>query len=789
MGKHTVMSAIWWEQLRHDARTALRAVARRKLASGAAVAALAVGMGAPAAVIAIMLSISTGVFPGVRQQEQLVMLSETPPGEPRQRRDASIETVDVWRAHASFVQQIAPLQSPVLLNLRTGDVPEVVRVQAIGVDLLPLLGVAPAEGRAFDARDDNPASAPVALVSDGFVERRTTGRVGAVGSAIELDGQRVTIIGVMPIGFWFGSREVDIWVPIPERDDNPSAQYRVVARMHGGDEAAALSARLSALGGQVAAAQPTRERGWGVRVDRIGSRSIFDEGMPPGVLMLFAAAALGLLAACANIAMVMVARGVARQKETAVRLALGAARGRLVREFLAESLLVSMAGGAAALLIVFAVFRLMVAGAPPDLSAAVNMALDWRLVASVLLVAFALGVLSGLAPALADSQVHVVAALKETGYFGGAPARSRLRRVLIVTEVTITIMLLANTALLARGSINMARTTPGFNPDNLLALRLEMVQHVGRAPTPPPDVDTLIERISAVPGIESVAAGRASLPAAPVNPVSETYFRTLGLRLLQGREFSNTDRNAAVVVVSDTFARRRFANGTAVGERIQVGDESGTREIIGVVSDVMMGPMRLEPNPCVYIPFASSPPDQRRALTLLVRRTAGANVVGDVRRAVTAIDPVQTITTVQVVRDVLDIGMQEVRASVFMTTPILLLALLMAATGVYGLLAQTVSQRTHEFAVRIALGAGRRDLSRLVLEQGLRLSIAGAVVGAAGAFALERLLGAFLFGVPSDQFLAVAGAALLVTVVMLAAGIAPCRRALQIEPGRTLKYE
>ena len=783
--------AIWWEQLQHDLRSAVRAIARRKLASGAAVAALAVGMGGPAAVFAIVLTISTAVFPGVRNPNQLVMLSETPPREPGQRRDPTAETLRVWRTHGSLVQQLAPVQSPVVLNLRTAaaDVAENVRVQAIGVDLLPLLGVSPAEGRPFDTRDDDLNAEPVALVSDTFAERRPEGRAGAVGAVIDLDGREVTIVGVMPLGFWFGSRDVDVWLPIPERDQNPAAQYPVVARMHDGDNANALSARLGSLSAQVAAAQPAREAGWGGRVDTIARSLPFGGQVPPGVLMLMAAAALGLLAACANIAMVMVARGVARQKETAVRAALGAGRGRLVREFLTESVVVSMAGGTAALFIMYAAFRLMVASAPPDLSAAVEMALDLRLVAAVLAGALVVGVLSGLAPALTDSRVHLVAALKETGYFGGAPARSRVRRVLIITEITITLMLLANTALLIRGVIDLERTSPGFDPDNLIAFRFDAVRHVGRPPTPPPEIDLLVERVAALRGIDSVGAARTTTPTAAINPVSETYFRTLGLRLMDGREFTTADRNSRVVIVSEAFVRRRFPSGSVVGKAVTIGDETSAREIIGVVSDVMTGAMRRDPNPCVYVPLAAATRDRQAGLTLLVRRAPGANVTTDIRRAVTAINPVQTITSVTVVREVLTVGAQEVRVSVYLTAPILVLAVLLAMTGIYGLLAQTVSQRTHELAVRVALGAGRRDLLRLIVMQGVKLAAVGAVAGSAAALALDRALGAFLFGLPSEQLAALLFSALLIIAVTLAASIAPCRRALHIDPGRTLKYE
>jgi predicted permease len=809
-----VAGLVWWEQVRHDVRDAFRAIARRRLASAAAIVALGVGMGGPAAFMAILLSISTAVFPAVKDPDRLVMIWETGPREPERRRNVTRETLQVWRTQASFVRQLSATQPPTVLSLLTRDaLPENVTVQPIAVDLLSLLDVAPETGRAFLATDDRADAAPVGLVSHAFWQTRFGGRADIVGSSLTLDGRAVTIVGVMPRGFWFVIRDVDLWVPFPAADRNPGAAYHVVARMNDGDDKASVAGRFAALTPQVAAAHPDREAGWGVRVDDIGPRELIAGGMHPGILMLISAAALGLLAACANIAMVMVARGAARQKETAVRSALGAGRGRLVRQFLTESIVVALAGGAMALVIAYGALRLVITRAPADLISAIAVGLDWRLIAGVTFASVVVGLLSGMAPALSDSRVNLVGALKETGYFGGSPSRSRLRRGLIVAEVTITVMLLACVGLLVRGVIDLEGTSPGFDPNNLLVLRLDSVQHIGRAATPPPDVDLLIERIGVIPGVQSVATARATLPEAarrqpvrtrgsatregtrdqaPVNFVSAAYFRTLGLRVIDGRGFTAVDdAGASTAVVSESFVRRRFRGERVIGNVVRVGDEQSAREIIGVVSDVLARDLRREAIPIVYLPYSTTAAsqEQQSTLTLLVRTTPGANVIGEIRRVVADINPLQTISSIRRINEVLAVGAQEVRVAVYLTAPILLLAVLLTMSGIYGLLAQTVTQRAHELAVRVALGAGRDDLLRLVVMQGLRLAGTGAVAGAVGALLLDRALGSFLFGVPAEQPVALAGAALLVVCVTLAASIVPCRRALHINPGQTLRYE
>jgi predicted permease len=802
----------WWDHLTHDFRYACRAIARKPVAATAAMIALGIGMGGPAAVISLILSTSMLVPPGALDPDGLVLLWETPPRQPGSRRDPTPETYRVWKAQPAMFQQLSAAGSPLVLSLVTGDAPERIRVQTLDTDLLPLLGMSPELGRAFAKRDAVANADPVALVSRHFWETRLGHRQDVIGSTINLHGRHTTIVGVAPRTFWFGSRDVDIWVPLPSHDDGSAAPVLVVARMQGGDHKQAVNDRLDALSAQVAASQPAREPGWGIRVDGLGARELLNsEDLAPGFKILMAAAVLGLLAACANIATVMVARGAARYLETAVRAALGAPRTRLVRQFLVESIAVAMGGGLIAVTLVFAVFRLIASFAPPDLALAINPNPSTSLIAGIAAISLGIGTLAGLGPALTDSRVNLLAALKTGGYFGSVHGNARLRRALVVAEVTITVVLLAGVTILAKGAIEVSSIGPGFDESRVITVRIDPVQHIGRVAAPPLSQDLVLERFATVNGVESVAiadgllgsrtrvtisasgdAAAREQPRTNVNGVTHQFFQTVGLRLIEGRLLSSDDElGAPVTVVSEVFARQNFPDGTAVGHALRIGDETTERTIVGVVSNVLLDGFRRQASPMVYVPAASfaRPPGAPATLELLVRFTSGASVIRELHRALATIDPLQTITYAAVVKDALAAGAAEVRFTIYLAGPVILLALALTMSGIYGLLSQTVTHRTHEVALRVALGAERTDVLRLIVVQALRLTVIGAATGAAGALVIDRLLGSFVMGVPGERPIALATATALIVIATIIASIVPCQRAVRIDPATTLRYE
>ena len=802
-----------WIDLRH----AVRSLAHRPFATGAAALALALGMGGPTAVLMVLANFSTAVFAQVHDPDALVLITETPPLRPRDRQPATNSTWKVWQPHlAEHAAAISLAQPPLRLSLSWAELPEPVVVQPISTTLLPLLGVRIQSGRGFVDSDAAAGAPPVVIISDTFWWTRFGASDDAIGQVITIDSTRRTIVGVMPRAFWVTTRDVDMWVPVAT-DSPPDGRFFVVTRLRAGDSSEALAKRLDVLAPQVAAANPGREPGWNVHVAWLGPRSLLNDLLEqPGILMVVAAGVLALIVACANVAMLMVARGAARQKETAIRSAVGASRARLIRQFLIESTLVSMAGGTLTLLVVYAVLRLVVSNTEELASAIGAFRMDWRVMAGVLGVAALVGALAGAAPAVSDSQVNVMAALKETGFFGWPVGRQRLRRSLLILEVALTVMLLAVVALLMRGVADLEHIPPGFNPDRLLRVTLDRTQHLEGPATAPPPFTTTLHRVRAVPGVESAAtvlefppgigvrrrivpadearSGTAAGQQVYVNAVSDEYFRTLGLSVFAGRPFGEYDAGGTnVAIVSQALARRHWPGAVPVGQSIRLEGEPTARLVIGVVSDQLLDEGRRVPAAIVFIPFADG--DARRRLSsaesllLLVRISArSSEVVTAIRKAMAEDNPLQTVR-VSSVTDVLAIAAAETRVGAVLVSPFMVLTLLLTISGVYGLLAQNVAQRAHELAVRVTLGASRTDLFAFVVRDGLALSAAGGALGIAGALAVDRSLNAFLLGVPGDQPVVLAGAAAVMMLATVIAALVPYRRAVRIDPGRTLRYE
>jgi predicted permease len=793
-------------------------------------------MGGPAGILVMFANFSTAVYSQVRDPDSLVVIMETPPQRPRDRQPATGATWRVWQPYlADQTGDVSVAHAPLGLTLSWSELPEPVTVQPIAPTLLPLLGVRVESGRGLVESDAAAGAPPVAVISDTFWWTRFGASPEAIGQVITVDGTRRTIVGVMPRAFWVTTRDVDVWVPIA----TPVAQQAslfVVARLRPGDSVEAVAKRLDVLARDVETANPERERGWGLHVASLVPRAFPGWRSPlalpspammleqPGVLMLVAAAGLALIVACANVAMLMLSRGAARLKETAIRSAIGASRARLVRQFLIESTLVSTAGGALTLLVVYAVLRLIVAN-NEELALAIGAPrMDWRVIGGVLGLAAIVGITAGIAPAVSDSRVNLISALKETGFFSSPSGRQRLRRSLLVAEVALTVMLLSVVALLMRGAADLDRTPPGFDAEGLLRVRLDQTNHLDRPSTPRPAIDRALAPLAGIQGVLSASAAAAVPPgmgfrtriasidgrdaessgsaAAYVNGVGDGYFRTLGLTMLAGRSFGEHRNDSqgrtipeaeagAEAVVSQAFARRYWQGTMPVGRTLTIEGETSPRIVVGVVSDQLLDGGRRLPAAIVFVPFADRVMRARTAdvLQLLVRVSAPrGDVVRSIRQAVAGVDPLQTVQ-ISAVKDVMEVGAAEVRVGAVLASPLTLLALLLTFSSVYGLLAQNVDSRAHDLAVRLTLGARRRDLFGLVIRDGVALSIVGAAIGIAAALIVDRFLTAFLFGVPGEQPIVLAGAALTMVLATVAAALVPYRRAVRIDPGRTLRYE
>ncbi len=659
------------------------------------------------------------------------------------------------------------------------------------------LRLRPVLGRAFDDGERR-----VVLISERLWQRRFASDPGVAGREIVLDGETCAIAGVLPRLYRSFYAHYDIWAPLDDRAGMASRAERslqVAGRLKPDATFEQARAELSAASLSIAQQHPETNEGWEALVFPM-ARTMSDAA--PMFAILLAVVALVLLILCANIANLQLARAAGRRKEIAVRLALGANRARIVRQLLAEGVLLAAAGGAAGFLLTVWVRRILVAGVP-ELS---EISFDAAVVAFTVVLAFATGVLFGLAPALSASRPDVNEALKSASRSEMVSAGRRLRNALVISEMAVAVTLLIGLGLLSQAFLRLRSIDPGFRSANLLTAGLSLpearyAQAEGRAAF----YRAAVERLAALPGAESAAAVSA-LPLGADGPrvvvevegrpasgassarytaVTPEYFRTLGVPVLRGRTLDASDRAASprVTVINERMADVLWPNGSALGARIRV-NSAGWMTVAGIVADMRQDLVRA-PAPEMYVPHAQDP---LSGMTLLVRTKSDPLAAAPaVRGEIRALDPLLPLASIQSIEDVIAGYFPDsivTGMGVFCG-----LALLLAALGLYGVVSYSVAQRTHEFGVRMALGAGATNVRSLVLRDAAKLAGAGAAIGAAAGLALARLLSGALFGVRAwDPAIAVSVCVALAAVVAAASWL-PARRATRIPPVAALRYE
>ncbi len=802
------------DTLRQDLRIAARALRNSPGFALTAILAIALGIGANTAIFSIVDTLILRPPPFEDAKRLAVFWAENPQQGARYNEVSPADVRAVRERSRSF-EAIAAYDFGGAVLTGT-DEPERLSGLVVDAGLFPLLGTAPALGRGFTPADDRDGAPPVVVISHGLWQRRFGGDPAVLGRSILLSGTPTTVIGVMPPDFHFAMNS-DVWRPLALPDSawqSTDGWLRTTARLRPGVSIDAAATELDAIAAALERERPGSSPGW-----RFSLQS-FNQGMSQGpigfmMLLMLGAVAFVLLIACADVANLLLARASGRTRETAIRKALGASRARLIRQLLTESLLLSVAGAVVGILLALWSLYLVRTALPMNIlefsPRLAHLGVDARVLAFTATLAFASALLFGIAPALTASGPDLTATLKE-GDRGATigPRRHRLRATLVGFQVALALVLLAGAAVMMRTFLAQYSANAGFHSDNLLTMWVspnqsayperEHLRGFQRAVT---------ERIAALPNSEAVALtsayplsgedsrwplnieGRA--PATDqeelitsIRIVTPGYLRILGIPFRKGRDFEAADHEDGrpVAIASESFARRYFPNDDAIGKRITLEGDS-TREIVGVVADVHDWRTGSTSMAMLYMPIAQL---TQRTVAIIVRtRRDPANTADAIRRAVYSVDNNVPVYGVRTMREVVDEAIFGQRFGASTMAVFSLIALVLAAMGVYGVIAHAVSQRTHELGIRMALGARAGDVTRQVIVRGMRPVLLGILFGIPGAIGLARLLGRLPFSPEVSPIPLLAGATLILTLTALLASALPALRATRVDPAIALR--
>ena len=807
-----------WQDLRYGARLLVKNPGFTTLA----VLTLALGIGATTGVFSAVNAVLLRPLP-FAAPERLISLAETHPELPR-LEVASLDFMD-WQQHAQSFEALGAysLQSLTKLVLTDTGEPEQLLGTCVTPNLLPLLGIKPMQGRNFLTEENQPGHDRVAIISYGLWQRRFAMETQFAGKTLRLNGEPYTVVGVLPQGVQLPF-ENDVWLPLSQLGTanlNSRIYHSLVtvARLKPGVTVAQARAEMEAIAARLQQAYPATNKTIGVALAPLQEQLTGE--VRPALLALFGTVALVLLITCANVANLLLARAAQRQREVAVRAALGAGRGRLLRQFLTESLLLSLFGGTGGLLLAWWSVPLIRSALPEALTVQFptlkTASVDATLLGFALLVTMLTGVLFGLIPAWQLTRLELNQTLgqtlKEGGKASAGRARQRASRALIVAEVALTTVALIGAGLLVRSFQRLVQVDPGFRVGHLLTAQYTLP--ATKYPTPA-DVkgfhDRLFTRLASVPGVQGAATidyfplaasnaktrfavsgatapGPGRFPVAQVRGVSQDYFQVMGIALKGGRVFTADDlaNNRNYFVINETLARRYFPNEDPVGKQLVMGvlsPQPTNVPIIGVVTDVKDLGLDAPAEPEIYFPGYNTQ-------QLLMLRTTGdaASLAIAVREAVRAIDREQPLQRVRTMDEALAVSLARRRLSALLTGLFALLALVLAGVGIYGVLAWTVTERTPELGIRLVLGAQPSDLLRLVVGQGMKLTALGLGLGLVGALVTARLLKGLLFGVSAGDLLAFVAIPALLAVTALLACYLPARRAARVDPLVALRQD
>jgi putative ABC transport system permease protein len=813
---HGYKNMLTLDNLLQDVRFALRSYAKTRSFTALVVLTLALGVGSSTAIFSIVNAILLRPL-SLPEPDRLMWISEVN----NRGSNVSISWPNFkdWRARQRSFDDIAVSRQSAFTMTGQGQARRVIGRTVTGA-FFSIVGVQPVLGRGFADADDAPSADPVVILSDAFWRGHFNSDPGVLGRVLTLGDFQFTVVGVLPPGFRY-LRDYDVFTSIGPFTRNPALNDRGnhqgftgIGRLRRGLTVAAGADDLVQIAGDLQRAYPATNAGLGVTVSPLQARLVNQERTT--LLVLFGAVGILLLMACVNVANLLVARGASRQHELAVRAALGGSRGRLLMQMLVESTLLSAAGGLLGILLAANILRVLLAVAPAETPRLDEVSLDRAALLFATAAAMLCGILFGAFPAAQASRVKGQQLVIRTRATGASAQSHRLRRGLLATEVALALVLLAGAGLMIRTLSRLTGVDPGFRPDHLLTMRVELPPAFEDDARRSSAIDDLLRRVRQLPGVAAAAAGfslpidgsnwnsvfvprdkpvpasRDRLPAAAMIPVSPAYFETLGTRLIRGRWFADTDNASAsrVIVINETLARTIWPGEDPVGKSLKQGwpeSPNPWREVVGVVADMKFEGIVEGTTMQVYMPFAQDPP---REFTLLVRTAVPpASLRTAVESSVAALSADAPVSAVRTMEDVLSASIARQRMALLVLGVFAAIALALAASGLYGLMAHSVTERSHEIGVRMALGAERRDVIALVLRGGLSMTAVGLVAGVGGAALLSRFLEGLVFGVEPLDPVTFASVTVGLVLVALLACYVPVRRATRIAPAIALRTD
>jgi putative ABC transport system permease protein len=812
-----------------DLRYAVRVLVKNKALTAIAVVTLALGIGANTAIFSVVNAVLLNPVP-YKQPDRLVALWENVPGHGRWR--TSPANFFDWKKQNTVFEDVAAFGASTLTLTGDGEPEQLVGCR-VSSGYFAVVGIDPVIGRAFLPEEHERGKGQVVILGYNFWQRRYGGDKNIINRSITLDGASYTVVGVMPAGIYpvwpttsgritFDEQQQQYWTPMSFTAEWAAVRTAhvlgVLARLKPGVSIEQATGEMNTIAARLEQ-EHTDNRGEGIILNQFMNEVVGD--VRPALFTLLAAVGLVLLIACANVAGLLLAQHAGRNKEIAIRAALGAGRTRLVRQFFLEGLLLSLLGTVAGLAVAAAGTKLLLQFVPAGIPRLAQVDLDWRVLGFTMLMALSTCLIFGLIPAWHASKPDLHTTLEQTSRsVAQGASRLRFRQVLVVFQVSIAVMLVIGAGLLIKSFWLLQRVDPGFRAEGVLSASLTLPNSKYAEPAQINNFHKqLLDRISTLPGVKTAtiaydhplqsnwldsfqiegrvpSSDNQSISANFV-PVGPNYFDTVGVQLVAGRKFTPVDDqdHPGVAIVNESFVRHYFPNENALGQRLRPSppgriwnnERLTTFEIVGVVRDVKLAGLEAPSEPAYYLPASQAP---LQDMTLLVRTTTDPlSIVGAVRGAVLSIDPNQPISNVSTLEKVVDESIAQRRLNMLLMGLFGGLAMLLSAVGIYGLLSHAVTQRTQEMGIRMALGAQVSDVLELVLKQGMMLALAGEAIGLAGAFALTRLMRGLLFGVtPNDTttFVVVAG---VLGVVALLACYVPARRATKVDPLVALRYE